>query len=96
MRTRYTLLAALAIGLCSLSASAAHLRAHLLFSAKINGAQQVPVNTSPALGLGSLTLNATRDTLCVNVSWTGLSSALTGIHVHSGVTGVSGPVLIDL
>ena len=96
MRTRYTLLAALAIGLCSLSASAAHLRAHLLFSAKINGAQQVPVNSSIALGLGSLTLNATRDTLCVNVGWTGLSSALTGIHVHSGVAGTNGAVLIDL
>ncbi len=96
MKLRYTLITGLALGLSAFTASAAHLRANLLFSAKINGEQQVPVNSSNALGLGSLTLNATRDTLCVNVGWTGLSSALTGIHIHSGVAGISGPVLIDL
>lgn len=92
----YTWMGALAIGLASLNASAAHLQGHLLFSAKINGAQQVPVNSSVALGLGSLTLNSTRDTLCIHASWTGLSSALTGIHIHSGVAGTNGPVIIDL
>ena len=92
----YTWMGTLALGLASLTTSAAHLQAHLLFSAKMNGAQQVPVNSSTALGLGSLTLNSTRDTLCVHASWTGLGSALTGIHIHSGVAGTNGPVLIDL
>jgi hypothetical protein len=62
----------------------------------MNSAQQVPMNSSTALGLGSLTLNGTRDTLCVNVGWNGLSSALTGLHIHQGMPGENGPVLIDL
>lgn len=76
--------------------TAAHLQPHLLFSAKMNGAQQVPAVTTTALGLGGLTLNATRDTLCVNIGWTGLSSALTGLHIHQGAAGTNGPVLWDL
>jgi Cu/Zn superoxide dismutase len=96
MRTPYTFLGTLALGLLTFTASAAHLQPHLLFSAKMNGAQQVPANSSMALGLGGLTLNATRDTLCVNIGWTGLSSTLTGLHIHEGLPGVNGPVLVDL
>lgn len=96
MRTAYTLIGAIAIALCPKDASAAHLRAHTLFSAKMNGAQQVPVNASMALGVAGLTLNPTRDTLCVNVGWNGLTSALTGLHIHEGAPGANGPVLVDL
>lgn len=96
MRTAYTVIGAIAVALCPLSSSAAHLRAHTLFSAKLNGAQQVPVNSSTALGVAGLTLNPTRDTLCVNVGWTGLTSALTGLHIHEGAPGMNGPVLVDL
>ncbi|MEO8068797.1 MAG: CHRD domain-containing protein [Flavobacteriales bacterium] len=96
MKSAYALVGTLALGLSSLAASAAHLQPHLLFSAKMNGAQQVPAVTTNALGLGGLTLNATRDTLCVNIGWTGLSSMLTGLHIHDGVAGTNGPVLIDL
>ncbi|MBL7951891.1 MAG: CHRD domain-containing protein [Flavobacteriales bacterium] len=92
----YTWISALAFGLPCIPLSAAHLQPHLLFSAKANAAQQVPTNTSMALGLGSFTLNATRDTLCIHASWTGLSSALTGIHIHDGAAGTNGPVIIDL
>ncbi len=96
MRTPYTLLGTLALGLLSFTATAAHLQPHLLFSAKMNGAQQVPANSSMALGLGGLTLNGTRDTLCVNIGWTGLSSTITGLHIHEGLPGTNGPVLVDL
>jgi len=96
MRTVYSVLGSLAIGLSSFTASGAHLQAHTLLSAKMNSVQQVPTNASLALGLGGLTLNATRDTLCVNIGWTGLSSALTGLHIHEGLPGINGPVLVDL
>ena len=96
MRTSYTLAGTLAIALTATSASAAHLQPHLLFSARMNAAQQVPTNSSTALGLGGLTLNASRDTLCVNISWTGLTSTLTGLHIHEGLPGINGPVLVDL
>ena len=96
MKTIYTLAGTVAIALSTITASAAHLQPHLLFSARMNGTQQVPQNPSTALGLGGLTLNATRDTLCVNIGWTGLTSALNGLHIHEGLPGVNGPVLIDL
>lgn len=96
MRTIYTWSGTLAFGLSAISASAAHLQPHLLFSARMNAAQEVPTNGSPAIGLGGLTLNATRDTLCVSIGWTGLTSTLTGLHIHEGLPGVNGPVLIDL
>lgn len=96
MRTFHTLAGTAALALSCTTASAAHLQAHVLFSARMNAAQQVPSNTSMALGLGGLTLNETRDTLCVNIGWTGLTSALTGLHIHEGLPGVNGPVLIDL
>ncbi len=86
----------LAFVLTAFTSTAAHLQPHLLFSARMNAAQEVPTNGSAALGLGGLTLNATRDTLCVNIGWTGLSSALTGLHIHDGLPGVNGPVLVDL
>ena len=86
----------LAFTLSAFASSAAHLQPHLLFSARMNAAQEVPTNGSTALGLGGLTLNATRDTLCVNIGWTGLTSALTGLHIHDGLPGVNGPVLVDL
>ena len=96
MRTNYACITTLALALSALATSAAHLRPHLLFSARMNSAQQVPVNSSTALGLGGLTLNGTRDTLCVNIGWNGLSSALTGLHIHQGLPGENGPVLLDL
>ncbi len=96
MRTPYAFLGTMALSLMSLTSSAAHLQSHLLFSAKMTSAQQVPANNSSALGLGGLTLNGTRDTLCVNIGWTGLSSAITGLHIHEGMPGTNGPVLVDL
>ncbi|MEO8588273.1 MAG: CHRD domain-containing protein [Flavobacteriales bacterium] len=96
MDTRYAFFSSLAFSLSVITASASHLQPHILFSARMNAAQQVPTNNSTALGLGGLTLNATHDTLCVNISWTGLSSAITGLHIHEGLPGINGPVLLDL
>ncbi len=95
MRTKYAVMT-VALSLMALTTSAAHLRPHMLFSARMNSAQQVPTNSSTALGLGGLTLNGTRDTLCVNIGWNGLSSPLTGLHIHEGLPGENGPVLLDL
>lgn len=82
--------------LANTAANAAHLRAHLQFSARLNGAQEVPAVVTDALGVASFTLNATRDTLCIRGNFTGLSGPITGAHIHTGMPGVSGPVLIGL
>lgn len=90
------------IGFCILilssafAARASHLGDKLFFSAKMNGQQEVPAVTTNGQGVASLTLNHTRDTLCINVYMAGLSGAVEGIHIHSGMMGVSGSVAQDL
>ena len=69
---------------------------NLLFSAKLTGDQEVPVVTTNALGVAGFLLNATRDTLWVNVNTDGLSGASTLIHVHEGAKGVNGAAVSDL
>jgi len=94
MKKIYTLLAGFAL---SISMSmAAHLGPQILFTAHLNGAQEVPAVSTSAEGLASLYLNSTRDTLCVRVSWSGLSGAATGIHIHDGAMGTNGGVIVNL
>ena len=62
----------------------------------MNGAQEVPSINTNAVGVTALSLNSTHDTLCVKMTVTGLSGAITGAHIHMGALGVSGPVLFNL
>ena len=96
MKTKHLLSSALFSMLFAFNANASHLKDNLLISAKLNGAQEVPAVTTNALGVGSFMINATRDTICVNISVTGLSGAITGIHLHDGVLGANGGVIKDL
>ncbi len=77
-------------------ASADHLRAHLLLTARLSGDQEVPVVATVAQGVAAFTLNETRDTLFVQAAFSGLSGAITGAHVHDGAAGASGPVITSL
>ncbi|MFN3950810.1 MAG: CHRD domain-containing protein [Thermaurantimonas sp.] len=85
-----------ALILFAFNAKAGHLKDNLLVSAKLDGAQEVPAVSTNALGVASFMINATRDTICVNITVTGLSGPITGIHVHEGDPGVNGGVVIDL
>jgi hypothetical protein len=73
-----------------------HLRDHLLFSAKLDGAQETPAVSTSATGVGSLVLNRTRDTMFVSVTVAGLSGAITGAHIHEGLPGVPGAIVVNL
>ncbi|GAA3931389.1 CHRD domain-containing protein [Hymenobacter algoricola] len=73
-----------------------HLRPHLLLSAKLDGAQEVPAVATPAQGVASCVLNATRDTLFITATFSGLSGPITNAHTHLGRRGVSGPVVTGL
>jgi Cu/Zn superoxide dismutase len=96
MKTKQLLSSALFSMLFAFNANANHLKDNLLISAKLNGAQEVPAVTTNAQGVGSFMINATRDTVCINISVTGLSGAITGIHLHDGALGMSGGVIKDL
>lgn len=69
---------------------------NLLFEAKLEGAQVVPPVLTTALGESSFMLNASRDSLCINISAKGLSGPITGIMIHEGRIGSTGPVVFDL
>ena len=90
------LLAALALLAAPLLASADHLHAHLLLTARLSGDQEVPAVTTTAQGVAAFTLNETRDTVFVQAAFSGLSGAVTGVHLHDGAVGVAGPVIINL
>lgn len=78
------------------TANAVQLGDKLLLAAKLTGDQEVPAVTTPAIGVASFLLNGAHDSLCVTVTFTGLSSAVTGAHIHAGAPGVIGPVIKDL
>jgi hypothetical protein len=75
---------------------AASVGANIMFSARLNGAQEVPAVTTTASGVAGFTLNAAQDSLWLNVNVTGLSGIITGIHIHEAAAGTNGAVVIDL
>ena len=66
------------------------------FRADLSGGAEVPANSSTATGSAHAKLHDNGTTLRVQLKYSGLSSGVTGAHVHTGATGVNGPVLIDL
>src|SRR5688572_7698027 len=76
--------------------SAAHLRANILLSARMDGMQENPAVITNASGVAAVLLNETMDTLCISIDWTGTSGIVSGLHFHEGATGVNGPVVLDL
>lgn len=82
--------------LSALGATAATWRPHMLFSAKMDGSQETPAVSGSGSGVATVLWNNTRDTMCINVTFAGLSGAASSAHIHSGAVGVAGPVVIDL
>ena len=68
----------------------------MLFSAKMDGASETPSVSGTGKGIATFLLNSNRDTLCINLTFTGLTGSPTGIHIHNGAVGVNGGVAIDL
>lgn len=66
------------------------------FDAVLNGDQEVPAVSTNAMGVSSIKLNATMDTLVYDVVFNGLSGTPTGAHIHLGKRGENGLVLYDL
>ncbi|MFY9310590.1 MAG: CHRD domain-containing protein [Bacteroidia bacterium] len=66
------------------------------YTAKLDGAQQVPAVTTTAYGLGVFNLSQDMSTLSIDVLVQGLSGAITSAHLHTGAAGATGGVAIDL
>ncbi|HEX9792545.1 MAG TPA: CHRD domain-containing protein [Planctomycetota bacterium] len=63
------------------------------FGARVDGLQNIPPSGSTATGHGSFTVHADR-TVSYDLTVTGLSA--TAAHLHSGISGVGGPVIVPL
>src|SRR5262245_40933456 len=75
-----------------LTPTAAH--AQVMFTATLNGAQEVPPNASTGTGLGTFTLNAAQTQLTFNVNYSGLiGGAFLAAHFHNGPPGVAGGIV---
>ncbi len=97
MHLPYTkLFRGLVLGLlcAAVPAQAAHLSSNLTFSARLTGEQEVPPVSTDAGATASLILNEGMDSLCIRLAAEGLSGPITGLHLHDGVVGSNGPVLV--
>ena len=66
------------------------------FDALLNGAQEVPAVTTTAMGLASIKLNTTLDTLWYDVVVNGLAAQASAAHFHNGIVGVAGSVVYNI
>jgi hypothetical protein len=66
-----------------------------LQAADMLGANEIPTTgaAAPASGSAIVTVDKVTNEVCVNLATTGIS-AFTGLHIHSGITGASGPVVV--
>ncbi len=63
---------------------------------EMDGAQQVPMNASTAKGVAAINLSLDGKFLEVKSVTDGLSGAIMGAHLHKGIAGTNGGLLVDL
>lgn len=68
----------------------------LTFLASLSGSEEVPEVITDGLGLAVIHYTIGQLSIDIDALLTGLSSEITGIHLHSGFPGENGPVIIDL
>lgn len=68
-----------------------------LFTARLNGASEVPVNASAGTGYGRVVLNAAENQITASFYWNNLGSGTVAGHIHGpAAPGVNAPVLFNL
>ncbi|WP_207491609.1 CHRD domain-containing protein [Aridibaculum aurantiacum] len=66
------------------------------FNARLQGAQEVPPNSSTATGGVSALIDLNTDKIYITGSYSNLSSTISGSHLHIGSVGINGPVAVTL
>ena len=96
MRTTSNFIALLLFLLTAISATAQFgTNNRILFVANMTGQQEVPAVNTAARGVVTFLFSEDRSTISVHGVFTGLSGPITACHIHTGVEGVSGPVLTN-
>ena len=66
------------------------------FVASLSGAQEFTPNALPGTATGSFILNAARNQVAFNITYIGLSTNITGGHIHDAAPGLNGPIVKPL
>lgn len=64
------------------------------FTSTLNGASEVPADTSKATGMGTFKYDKSTYMLSGTVTFSGMTA--TASHIHKGAVGVAGPVVFPL
>jgi len=81
------------IAAMAVMATSGAVNAGTLFIGRLTSAQEVPPNTSTATGTGTIILNDAKTSATVNLTHNVPAATVTAGHLHSGATGVNGPVV---
>jgi Cu/Zn superoxide dismutase len=68
----------------------------LIFTAELNGDNEVPAVVTDGIGLATIYFDEDRTSAHVNVTVHNLSGPITGAHIHAGFDGENGPVIFPL
>jgi predicted outer membrane repeat protein len=79
----------------NIAAVGSDIASNLLFTAALDGTQQVPPTDSPATGSADLLLSPDQTTLTFYVTFVNLEGMPTAIHLHNAPAGQNGPVATD-
>ncbi len=93
-RQSHSQVLAFLIMLISFGTSAQNLSNRIILSARLQGINEIPSVTTNANGVASFLLNATRDTMQVNIAFTGMKAS--AMHIHEGKPNTNGTVVKDL
>lgn len=66
------------------------------FVAEMSGSQEVPEVTTDASGTGNFNLNADETEVGFDISASGLTSPVIGLHIHSAAAGQNGDIVFSL
>ncbi len=73
-----------------------HAESDTYIAVKANGQHEVPPVTTSAVAVGTVEYTLGEANVHVKMIATGLSGPITAAHIHQGVEGVAGPVLVPL
>jgi hypothetical protein len=66
------------------------------FTLDLNGLNEVPTTPSPGIGIGTATWDSDTSVLTMSGTFTGLLAPTSAAHIHTGVAGANGPVLVGI
>ena len=65
-------------------------------TAALSGANEVPPRPATQTGFTAITLNQGQGEVCYDITLSGIIGTVVAAHIHVGVAGVNGPIVVPL